>query len=156
MVVRWLASAQRPDSPALWQKRGHKGLVGMAAAAVGQASSGQQRFCCPFDYLSISHSVPNLYMTDIIHPILNRMGDDDLQGGGDDRLMDGPGADTLNDGPGMDIASSSELPGGVRVNLATASPARSMRAGCPRGRPGGRLADEHRDGAAHGRSACPW
>ncbi len=48
------------------------------------------------------------------------MGDDDLQGGGgDDRLIGGPGADMLNGGPGMDIASYTDSPGGVRVDLAT-------------------------------------
>lgn len=48
------------------------------------------------------------------------MGDDDLQGrGGNDRLIGGPGADTLNGGPGMDIASYTDSPRGVHVDMST-------------------------------------
>ena len=47
-------------------------------------------------------------------------GDDTLEGGGgNDRLIGGPGADLLNGGPGIDIASYTNSPGGVRVDLAT-------------------------------------
>ena len=48
------------------------------------------------------------------------MGDDDLRGGaGNDRLIGGPGADTLNGGPGMDIASYTDSPSGVHVDMRT-------------------------------------
>ena len=47
-------------------------------------------------------------------------GDDELSGGGgDDRLIGGPGADALNGGSGMDIASYTDSPSGVRVDLKT-------------------------------------
>ncbi len=42
-----------------------------------------------------------------------------LGGKGDDRLIGGPGADTMNGGPGMDIASYTDSPGGVHVDMRT-------------------------------------
>ena len=49
------------------------------------------------------------------------LGGDDLSGGGgDDRLIGDPGADKLNGGPGNKyIASYTDSPSGVRVDLAT-------------------------------------
>ena len=48
------------------------------------------------------------------------MGDDDLSGGaGDDRLIGGPGADKMNGGPGKDIASYTDSPRGVHVDMRT-------------------------------------
>ena len=49
------------------------------------------------------------------------MGDDTLQGGaGNDRLIGGPGGDKLDGGPGdMDIASYTQSPIGVHVDLST-------------------------------------
>ena len=48
------------------------------------------------------------------------MGDDTLNGGGgDDRHIGGPGADKMNGGPGMDIASYTDSPSGVHVDMRT-------------------------------------
>ena len=48
------------------------------------------------------------------------MGDDELSGGGgNDRLIGGPGADMLNGGPGMDIASYTDSPMGVHIDMST-------------------------------------
>ena len=56
------------------------------------------------------------------------MGDDDLSGGaGDDRLIGGPGADTMNGGPGMDIASYTDSPRGIHVDMSTSFVDQDMR-----------------------------
>ena len=70
------------------------------------------------------------YMDDMLPPsgadnsgddtLWGGMGDDDLKGGaGDDRLIGGPGADKMNGGPGKDIASYTDSPRGVHVDMRT-------------------------------------